>query len=103
LKINIHPKLTALVLLALLLLIGASTAEAQEEQPLYPVYIVQPGDNLLAVAGRFGVSLTDLANANGISNINIVNVGDELIIPGLSGIQGRLVTQKVDYGETYAA
>jgi LysM repeat protein len=52
------------------------------------------------VAGRFGVSLTDLANANGISNINIVNVGDELIIPGLDGIQGRLVTQKVDYGET---
>jgi murein DD-endopeptidase MepM/ murein hydrolase activator NlpD len=100
LKINIHPKLTAFVLLALLLTIGASTAEAQEEQPLYPVYIVQPGDNLLAVAGRFGVSLTDLANANGISNINIVNIGDELIIPGLDGIQGRLVTQKVDYGET---
>jgi murein DD-endopeptidase MepM/ murein hydrolase activator NlpD len=93
-------KIPTLVLLLLILLVPVKLVEAQEERPDYPVYVVQAGDNMSAIASRFGVTLADLARVNGISNVNLVNVGDELRIPGLSGIQGRLVTQVIDYGET---
>lgn len=45
------------------------------------IYIVQRGDTLGEIAERFGVSLADLARANNIDNINIIEVGDELVIP----------------------
>lgn len=99
-KITLLSKFPALVLLVLGLFTLTGYVRAQEGQPVYPVYVVQPGDNLSAVASRFGVSLSDLAAVNGITNINMVNAGDELKIPGLQGIQGRLVTERVDYGET---
>jgi murein DD-endopeptidase MepM/ murein hydrolase activator NlpD len=100
LKITLLHKLPILLLLGLTAFILISYAQAQDGQPLYPVYVVQPGDNLSAVASRFGVSLSDLAGANGITDFNMVNAGDELKIPGLQGIQGRLITERVEYGET---
>jgi murein DD-endopeptidase MepM/ murein hydrolase activator NlpD len=100
LKINLRHKLPVLVILVLTLFVLIGYAQAQEEQPVYPVYVVQAGDNLSAVASRFGVTLSDLAGVNGITNVNIVNAGDELKIPGLKGIQGRLITEQVPYGET---
>jgi murein DD-endopeptidase MepM/ murein hydrolase activator NlpD len=100
LKIFALYKYLALVLLCLAWLIPPSSAEAQDEQPDYPIYVVQAGDNMTSIAERFGVSLAELAQVNGILDVNVLKVGDELRIPGLSGIQGRLVTQVVDYGET---
>lgn len=100
LKITPLYKYPVLMLLCLALLVPTSGIRAQEEQPNYPVYVVQAGDNMSAIAARFGVSLMDLAEVNGISNVNVVSIGDELKIPGLTGIQGRLVTQVVNYGET---
>jgi murein DD-endopeptidase MepM/ murein hydrolase activator NlpD len=100
LKITALYKYSALALLIMALLVPANLVDAQEDQPDYPVYVVQPGDNMSAIASRFGVSLADLARVNGISNINVVNIGDELRIPGLTGIQGRLVTQVIEYGES---
>jgi LysM repeat protein len=44
-------------------------------------YIVQPGDNLFRISLRAGVTLSALAAANGISNINRIFVGQVLIIP----------------------
>jgi LysM repeat protein len=46
------------------------------------VYIVQPGDWLSRIASRFGVSLSALMAANGITNANLIYVGQRLIIPG---------------------
>ena len=46
------------------------------------VYRVQAGDTLGEIAERFGVSLTALAEANRIENIDIIEVDQELIIPG---------------------
>lgn len=100
LKITALYKYSALALLILALLVPANLVDAQEDQPDYPFYVVQPGDNMSAIASRFGVSLADLARVNGIPNINVVNIGDELRIPGLTGIQGRLVTQVIEYGES---
>ncbi len=46
-------------------------------------YVVQPGDTLWTIAQQFGVSVDDLARANGIANPNAVTlqVGQTLRIP----------------------
>jgi len=46
------------------------------------VYRVQPGDILGWVAQRYGVSVHELMVANGISNANLIYVGQALQIPG---------------------
>jgi murein DD-endopeptidase MepM/ murein hydrolase activator NlpD len=73
---------------------------AQQGQPNGPVYVVQSGDTLGEIAKRFGISLDDLIQANGITNPNILSEGAQLVIPGLEGIQGILTTVTVPYGET---
>jgi LysM repeat protein len=45
-------------------------------------HVVEVGDSLSAIAARYGVSPTEIAAANGITQTNIVRVGQELIIPG---------------------
>jgi murein DD-endopeptidase MepM/ murein hydrolase activator NlpD len=69
---------------------------AQTEEP---IYIVQPGDTLNAIAGRFGISLNELLNANNITNPNFIAVGQSLIIPGLPGISGILTSNVILLGE----
>jgi len=44
-------------------------------------YIVQPGDTLSALAVRFGVSLSTLAEANGITDPDRLQAGQTLVIP----------------------
>ncbi len=46
------------------------------------VHVVQRGENLAMIAQQYGVSLADLMAANGITNANVVSVGQELKIPG---------------------
>ena len=48
-------------------------------------YIVQRGDTLFAIATRFGVTVAALTAANGISNPNLIFVGQPLTIPGPGG------------------
>jgi LysM repeat protein len=45
-------------------------------------YTVKPGDTLGAIAKRSGVSVTALASANGIKDVNRVYAGQQLQIPG---------------------
>lgn len=45
-------------------------------------YVVQPGDNMYRIAARFGVNMWDLARANNILNLNRINSGQVLVIPG---------------------
>ena len=66
-----------------------------------PVYIVQSGDTLSLIAARFNVALEDLMNANGISNPDLLSAGQELVIPGLEGISGVLVTEFVQFGDSF--
>ncbi len=45
-------------------------------------YIVQSGDTLSAIARRFNTTVSAIAQASGISNINYITVGQRLTIPG---------------------
>jgi murein DD-endopeptidase MepM/ murein hydrolase activator NlpD len=74
-------------------------AVAQKEQPAGPVYVVQEGDTLWDIARRFGVSVDDLSSYNSITDPNQIAPGVEMVIPGLEGVSGVLVTRQVAYGE----
>ena len=48
------------------------------------VHIVQPGQGLLQIAAQYGIDEAALAAANGITNRNLLRVGQQLVIPGVS-------------------
>ncbi|MGK7874147.1 MAG: peptidoglycan DD-metalloendopeptidase family protein [Xenococcaceae cyanobacterium] len=50
--------------------------------PANQVYRVKPGDTLNSIARRYGMSRSELAQANNIRNPNLIKVNQELIIPG---------------------
>jgi LysM repeat protein len=47
-------------------------------------YVVQRGDTLANIATRLGVSMSALAQANGIFNAELIYVGQVLVLPGES-------------------
>ena len=90
-----------LFLFVICLLTPFNRAQAQSvTPPAGPVYIIQPGDSLSSIASRFGVTLKDLMTANNITDANSIASGSQVIIPGLEGISGVLVTETIGYGET---
>lgn len=53
-----------------------------ESTPIQTVtYVVEAGDTLGLIAEKFSVSLFDLMTANGLTNQDFIQVGQELIIP----------------------
>ncbi len=48
-------------------------------------YTVQYGDTLNLIAQRFGVSIYAIAQANNLADINLLRVGQVLVIPGAQG------------------
>jgi Tol biopolymer transport system component/LysM repeat protein len=54
-----------------------STSAASSSQ----TYVVKQGETLSEIAVRFGVSLQELADANGISNPALIRAGQVLVIP----------------------
>jgi hypothetical protein len=61
-----------------------STATPRPPNPTPPpnVHLGQPGDSLSAIARRYGLSVKELVQANGIEDANVIRVGQELVIPG---------------------
>lgn len=60
----------------------ATTEEVvTEAPPADGIYAVQSGDTLGQIAERFGVSVADIAAASGLSNLDSLDVGQELTIP----------------------
>jgi len=95
---------------ALLMFLSSSPALAQDptgtpgptNTPVSgPVYIIQSGDSLTLIASRFGVPLADLMSANLLTDPNQIFIGQQLIIPGLEGISGYLITDGIEYGDTF--
>jgi GH25 family lysozyme M1 (1,4-beta-N-acetylmuramidase)/LysM repeat protein len=56
---------------------------AQPVQSSNTTYIVQAGDTLSGIAERYGTSYQHLAAINGISNPDIIHVGDRIVIDGV--------------------
>jgi len=65
-------------MLALMFSSGGMAAEAQADEV---IHVVQPGDNLYRLSLRYDVSIQAIASANNISNINLIFVGQRLVIP----------------------
>jgi peptidoglycan/xylan/chitin deacetylase (PgdA/CDA1 family) len=71
---------------------GSATASATPVpsggEPTLPptgvTYVVQRGDTLYSIAQRFGVTVEAIAQANGISDPTQIDVGQVLIIPGVT-------------------
>jgi murein DD-endopeptidase MepM/ murein hydrolase activator NlpD len=91
-------KITIFIALIFVYLFHTSPVSSQD-RPEEPVYIVQSGDTLTSIAIKFGISLNDLSEANSLTNLNALNVGDRLVIPGLEGVTGTLALQTVPLGE----
>ncbi len=63
------------------------------------VYVVRRGDTLSGIAARFGVSLSALARANGLTTRSFVYVGQRLVIP--SGSTGATTPPSTGGGRVY--
>jgi murein DD-endopeptidase MepM/ murein hydrolase activator NlpD len=46
------------------------------------VHVVQPGESLLRISRRYGLSLSELARANKMQPYTKVSIGDRVVIPG---------------------
>ena len=50
--------------------------------PTGPIqYTVQPGDSLTRIAAKYGVTVDAISRANNISDPNLIQIGQKLIIP----------------------
>ncbi len=49
------------------------------------VYVVRPGDTVIGIAGRAGVSVRSFIQANGLGDDGVIRVGQKLVIPGSGG------------------
>ena len=62
---------------------------------------VQAGDSLSLIALEYGVSTQSIMNANGISNPDLLFMGQELIIPGVSQmVSTASVIVTVEWGDS---
>jgi len=78
--------LRSVLMLALLWAFLAARPVALAEED---VHVVHQGDSLAAIAKAYSVSLTELAQNNGIANPNIIFVGQRLVIPGTAAASER--------------
>ncbi len=91
------------LLIGSLLFVHPSPASAQTETPEIPTYIVQPGDTLEDIAYKFGTSVLAILRENDIPNPNFLTVGMTLIIPGVEGFSGSILTTSVPIGYTLSS
>jgi LysM repeat protein len=50
----------------------------------FVTHVVQPGESLGQIAAEYGVDPVALADANNITNGNLIRVGQQLVIPGVT-------------------
>ena len=65
---------------------GAAPNAPVEQDPSLPsntvTHIVQEGETLASIGQRYGISWLQIAQANNIYDADIVDIGEELLIPG---------------------
>src|SRR5690349_8147816 len=58
-------------------------------------HTVQSGETLTAIALRYGVSVDEIVQANGLANANYLYVGQQLAIPNQTPAGGQIHTVQV--------
>ena len=69
-------------------------------------HIVLAGETLSTIAADYGVDRAAIAQANGITNDNLIRVGQELVIPGITSqaaLEARSQRHVVASGESLSA
>jgi len=60
---------------------GTHSTDTTAPPPQKRTYTVKTGDSLYGIAIKYGTTVAKIAAANNITNINMISVGQELIIP----------------------
>jgi LysM repeat protein len=79
---HVRRLLTVVLVLAVLASIPVFWASAQDGGQV--THTVQAGENLYRIAKQYGTTVTAIAQANNITNPNLIRVGQVLAIPGVS-------------------
>ena len=66
---------------------NANTNYAANNSGSNTVYTVEPGDTLMGIASKYGVSLAAIERYNGLNGYSILKVGEKITIPGINGSQ----------------
>ncbi|MDQ1395404.1 MAG: hypothetical protein QOG64_663 [Acidimicrobiaceae bacterium] len=88
LKLLVRPVLVTGAILALIATGQAGLSGRRSPGRPTVAYTVRWGDTLSSVAGRYGISVDQLAAANGIANVHRVQAGTKLAIPGAGAGSG---------------
>ncbi len=71
---------------------GETAVETAGDPSGEQIHVVRAGDTVGRISGQYGVAIEAIMEANGMSNPNFLFVGQELIIPNLSGIPTPIPT-----------
>lgn len=58
-----------------------ATRTPEPDRPTFQTYTIKPGDTLSGIAAKLGVTMNDLVQANGLSDPNRIQIGQELRVP----------------------
>ena len=81
-------------------IILALTPTPTPQRPI--TYVVRPGDTLFSIAQRYSTTVEAIVQANGLTDPNLLAVGQELVIPAPTGPLPARTTWTVGPGETLA-
>jgi LysM repeat protein len=93
----------ALLVTTLLLLSSPIAAVATPAAAGVRIHVVQRGENLTSIAARYGVSISAIMQANGISDANRIYFGQRLTIPSGSSSAGAAYTSSAGTAYTGSA
>ena len=83
-----------------------STGTSASGGDAFVTHVVQPGESLGQIAAEYGVDAVALADANNITNGNLIRVGQQLVIPGITerqALEARGERHVVQTGESLSA
>jgi len=100
---NPNTRKTARLILVVFLLCVAfltfqDTAIASAQAQTLPIYVVQSGDTLSAIALKFYTTVDAIMSVNSRTSADALSIGTRLYIPGLSGMNGILTTEYAPLG-----
>ena len=66
----------------------SETATDPDETSNVAIHTVQPGENLYRIALTYNVELDELVSLNNLSSADVIYVGQEIKVPGITSVSG---------------